>query len=125
VSCSDRETKRRADHKAARLRAWKSTGSLYSEQAEAHLLRQIRAAFTVEFGPVAERTEAPADVMEPSEEHTARVGDAHIHAMTLDEVGAVLRLSGERVRQIELKALAKMKCALERIEAGLAPRGRS
>lgn len=111
MSCSDRETKRRADHREGRLRAWHATGSLYSPRAEAWLTQRIRAAFAVEFGPVRESTEAPGDVEEAGEGATALRGDGR--AMTLDEVGAALRLSRERVRQIEVKALAKMGEALK------------
>ena len=122
MSCSDRETKCRADHKEARLRAWHATGSLYSTRAEAALTQRIRDAMAAEFGPVRETTEPPGDVMEASDE-----GGAHTlvekPAMTFGEVGAVLGLSPQRVQQIEVRALAKLEQAF-RVLAIVERRGR-
>jgi phage terminase large subunit-like protein len=111
--CSDRETKRREQHKAARLRAWERTGSLYSTRAEEHLTQRIRDAFAVEFGPLRESTDVPVDVMEAGEVSAARAGDAGYAAMTLEAVGHALGITREAVRQIEVKALAKMAQALK------------
>ena len=44
---------------------------------------------------------------------------------TLEELGGALGISKERVRQIETRALEKLKMALERNEPGMLPSAKS
>ncbi len=47
--------------------------------------------------------------------HERGEGEVRSRPMTLDEIGKVLGISRERVRQIEKSALAKIRKRLERV----------
>lgn len=93
---------------------WDNTGSLYTHRWELHAAHDIR-----EESDLPELVDLPIAPYEPHGEQKTwwpSYPDAG-EEMTLEQIGQVLGVSRERVRQIEYVALKKLRHALETLDA--------
>lgn len=97
-------------HRRELRKRWNDNGTLWTDRDDARLTEQIRRDFAEQFGPCTRPMPSVAyNAQEEQGDHSGADG------MTLDEIGEVLGIGRERVRQIEAGALRKLRTAFEKM----------